>query len=365
MLIKEVEELLSMSSHTLRYYEKMGLISPNRDINGYRNYSDEDIVKLKKIRYLRDLDIPIENIVDIMNGNVDFQEVLENHIKTLETKIKSLQYVSDICNDLKEKEIPLLTALTDDKIVKEEKINEGEFKKGLKKVVEFFKPLKTVVIGARNDRSHFLSAQPLMIFLSLIMGVGIGVGLPNMIEYVNNQGVMEPIKIFDANMISILIASLLSYVIVFIILLYINGLQRYIELTDIGLYVCDYRKRGWFSIVMGTLMNDSRSRNVYYSWEELTKVEINMTFQRAREYRVATSTMYIPKFKFCFMDGEVFEIDSGLAFDEDVSLAYKILKDKRIDIIAEEHIKRYFEQDEISGYVYFESIYHKNSKVQL
>ena len=77
MLIKEVEELLSMSSHTLRYYERMGLITPGRDSNGYRNYREEDIIRLKKIRYLRDLDIPIEDVVKIMNDNIDFQEVLE------------------------------------------------------------------------------------------------------------------------------------------------------------------------------------------------------------------------------------------------------------------------------------------------
>ena len=38
MQIKEVQEKLKISSYTLRYYEKMGLIQPYRDENGYRNY---------------------------------------------------------------------------------------------------------------------------------------------------------------------------------------------------------------------------------------------------------------------------------------------------------------------------------------
>ena len=37
MQIKEVEELLDMTSYALRYSEKMGLIHPQRDDN-YRNY---------------------------------------------------------------------------------------------------------------------------------------------------------------------------------------------------------------------------------------------------------------------------------------------------------------------------------------
>ena len=35
MKIKEVEKQLSISSHALRYYEKMHLIHPHRDENGY------------------------------------------------------------------------------------------------------------------------------------------------------------------------------------------------------------------------------------------------------------------------------------------------------------------------------------------
>lgn len=48
MKIKEVQEKLDISSYTLRYYEKMGLVKPYRDENGYRNYSDNDIKILKK-----------------------------------------------------------------------------------------------------------------------------------------------------------------------------------------------------------------------------------------------------------------------------------------------------------------------------
>ena len=46
MQIKEVQEKLKISSYTLRYYEKMGLIQPYRDENGYRNYNEEDVHKI-------------------------------------------------------------------------------------------------------------------------------------------------------------------------------------------------------------------------------------------------------------------------------------------------------------------------------
>ena len=107
MQIKEVQEKLKISSYTLRYYEKMGLIQPYRDENGYRNYSEEDIHKIERIMFLRDINVPIEDIKDILNNKVTFQDVLESHIQKVNTEIESLQYIKNMCEDLKEKDIPL------------------------------------------------------------------------------------------------------------------------------------------------------------------------------------------------------------------------------------------------------------------
>ena len=40
MKIGAFAELTGISAYTLRYYEKMGLIQPYRDENGYRNYKN-------------------------------------------------------------------------------------------------------------------------------------------------------------------------------------------------------------------------------------------------------------------------------------------------------------------------------------
>lgn len=97
MQIKEVQEKLKISSYTLRYYEKMGLIQPYRDENGYRNYNEEDIHKIERIMFLRDINVPIEDIKDILDNKVTFQDVLENHIEKVNTEIESLQYIKKTC----------------------------------------------------------------------------------------------------------------------------------------------------------------------------------------------------------------------------------------------------------------------------
>lgn len=44
MKTHELEKELGISKHTIFYYEKEGIITPQRDDNGYRSYS-QDIYK--------------------------------------------------------------------------------------------------------------------------------------------------------------------------------------------------------------------------------------------------------------------------------------------------------------------------------
>ena len=48
MTIKEVEQYLEVPRATVRFYEKEGLIRPERGGNGYRDYSEEDVEKLRQ-----------------------------------------------------------------------------------------------------------------------------------------------------------------------------------------------------------------------------------------------------------------------------------------------------------------------------
>ena len=59
MKIKEVEELSGMTRANIRFYEKEGLLSPQRKSNGYRDYTEEDVETLKRIRLLRSIHISL------------------------------------------------------------------------------------------------------------------------------------------------------------------------------------------------------------------------------------------------------------------------------------------------------------------
>lgn len=68
MLIKDVCKECKLTKKAVEYYEEQGLIHPKLLDNGYREFREEDIIKLKKISVLRKLGLSIENICNILNN---------------------------------------------------------------------------------------------------------------------------------------------------------------------------------------------------------------------------------------------------------------------------------------------------------
>ena len=103
MTIKEVEELTGLTRSNIRFYEKEKLIDPSRnDKNGYRDYSERDIENIKKIAYLRTLEISIEDIRNIMSNKVPLTEIIEKQTITIQTQIEGLNKAKTICERMLE-----------------------------------------------------------------------------------------------------------------------------------------------------------------------------------------------------------------------------------------------------------------------
>ena len=78
MTIKEAEERTGLSRSNIRFYEKEGLIRPQRNTgNRYRDYSERDIEELQKIACLRTLGISIEDIRRVAGGQANLYEVIQ------------------------------------------------------------------------------------------------------------------------------------------------------------------------------------------------------------------------------------------------------------------------------------------------
>jgi DNA-binding transcriptional MerR regulator len=68
MQIKELSRRTNLSSKTIRYYEDIGLLPPPRRMpNGYRDYRDADLDRVKFVAASRGLDFSLDDIGEILD----------------------------------------------------------------------------------------------------------------------------------------------------------------------------------------------------------------------------------------------------------------------------------------------------------
>ena len=73
--IGELAKLANVTERTLRYYDKIGLLKPSTVLsNGYRQYTDLDLLKLQKILSLKHFGFSIEEIFPIVLDNQNLKE---------------------------------------------------------------------------------------------------------------------------------------------------------------------------------------------------------------------------------------------------------------------------------------------------
>lgn len=98
--ISEISKLYGIGMDSLRYYEKLGIIKPHRDTNGYRLYNLKDMYKLTIIRDLRELHFPMEQIREFLDGlSVEHtirhlykeQDILSERIRQLQSEQRIMQ----------------------------------------------------------------------------------------------------------------------------------------------------------------------------------------------------------------------------------------------------------------------------------
>ncbi|MCI9057610.1 MAG: MerR family transcriptional regulator [Oscillospiraceae bacterium] len=108
MRINEVEALVGITKKNIRFYEEKGLLSPRRSTeNGYRDYGEAEVETLRRIKLLRKLGVPIEEIRRMQEGTQTVGDGMRRHLVTLEREKRNLQEASRLCELLRDREVPL------------------------------------------------------------------------------------------------------------------------------------------------------------------------------------------------------------------------------------------------------------------
>lgn len=103
MLIRELEKQTGLERATIRYYEKEGLITPHREDNGYRTYSNDDRETLLKVKLLRQLGMPLEKIKGLQQGSEAFSDALNEQIASLEKQIRDSVRAREVCEEMRDR----------------------------------------------------------------------------------------------------------------------------------------------------------------------------------------------------------------------------------------------------------------------
>ncbi len=102
--IGALARLADVTPDTIRYYEKQGMMScGERDISGYRQYSDSDLQRLRFIRYAKTTGFTLEAIKELLSLRIDpaqhtcheSKSIVESRLAEVECKLNELERMRD------------------------------------------------------------------------------------------------------------------------------------------------------------------------------------------------------------------------------------------------------------------------------
>ncbi len=97
MTIKEIEERTGMDRANIRFYEKEGMLSPQRLANGYRDYTEQDVDTLLRIKLLRSLHVPLEEIRAMQKREKTLSAAIQTHLHVLENEAAAVSAAQAVC----------------------------------------------------------------------------------------------------------------------------------------------------------------------------------------------------------------------------------------------------------------------------
>lgn len=95
-VISIAARMIGVQVHTLRYYERIGIIEPSRSQGNIRLYSERDVTLLRRIKTLMDdLGVNLAGVEVILRMSQRMAE-LQGHVKELESELQKLRKRSNL-----------------------------------------------------------------------------------------------------------------------------------------------------------------------------------------------------------------------------------------------------------------------------
>ncbi|MEL7345430.1 MAG: Cu(I)-responsive transcriptional regulator [Pseudomonadota bacterium] len=107
MNISDAAKATGLPPKTIRYYEDIGLVTPGRSPNGYRDFSDQDIHRLAFLARARALGFPVADCRDLLalysdqaRASAEVKAIAQTHLDAITDKIDALNSLRATLSDL-------------------------------------------------------------------------------------------------------------------------------------------------------------------------------------------------------------------------------------------------------------------------
>ena len=119
MKIRDVSQMIGVSAKTIRYYEEIGILpAPARAENNYREYSEQDVERLRLVAGARRLDLSLDDIREIIalrdRREAPCRVLLERLAQKADEIAERIQALQRLEGELRELHALGLTFPTDD-----------------------------------------------------------------------------------------------------------------------------------------------------------------------------------------------------------------------------------------------------------
>ena len=309
MKTSDLEKLLGLSKHTIRYYEKEGFIQPHRDENGYRDYRDEDVQTLKLVKFLRSLEISIDDVKAILSRDLNFQECLKMNQDYLSQQLESIKEVKQTVDYYQEKNVPLIPALNEFQI------------QSTKSKLGFQKTTSNVSLGRKLTRSWALRQIIYAMIASLTLGWVLATFFFDAL-FAKIICIMIIAMIFEVLFIASAFRQTTS-------LMLDNSMNQSVEFLNDGIRY--YQFTGFvhnLKYFIAVLLNKDEKYMSYYRYEDIVSVEIRTVKRYMKIGSPLAYEVFVPDFHFYFKDGKDFYFFWPMILGDDIRMIACILEDK-------------------------------------
>ena len=322
MKTHELEKELGISKHTIFYYEKEVIIKQQRDDNGYRSYSQEDLQKLIMVKFLRNLNISIDDVKAILNNELDFKECLEINQIHLEKQIKNLEEVKENIEMYVSKDLPMLPALQ--QIQRETK----NYKLGYQKTTDTISLGRklTKKLAIRKFLYKFIPPFLIVLFFSAV------------IEESFLTRILS-VTIISFIFINIFIASDFQFSQLYLHMPLDQTMNQSVEFLSDGIRY--YKFNNFIDNVKyfyAVLLSKEDKFMKEYKYEDIQSVELILKHRYESYGTPIAKDWYVLDYRFEFKDGNHFYFYWPITLDDDARFIGTILDEKVENVIDKDHV---------------------------